>query len=188
MLKPSNKMLLKLLSKKKNEVKCDFCGYIGNSEKSLRLHQHKGHIQDNTPLAGTKRDFSQAQSKKPEISSLPPVKMKKMNAEKTEEMVENEYVQTPKKPSFSSRNNCDDCKEVFNTKESLDDHIKNGHKNVSVIFEEETPEQGPKPLKNLKQLPKELEKLSRFEVFFQICCPFRWSLLPQCNSSSYLVR
>ena len=53
----------------------------------------------------------------------------------------------PKKPSFSSRNNCDDCKEVFNTKESLDDHIKNGHKNVSVIFEEENPEQGPKLLK-----------------------------------------
>jgi len=64
MLKPSNKMLLKLLSKKKNEVKCDFCGYIGNSEKSLSLHQHEGHIQDNTPLVGTKRDFSQAQSKK----------------------------------------------------------------------------------------------------------------------------
>ena len=48
---------------------------------------------------------------------MPPVKMKKINAEKNEETVENEYVKTPKKPSFNSRKKGDDCKD-------LDDHIK----------------------------------------------------------------
>ena len=66
------------------------------------------------------------------------------------------------------KSKCDDCDEVFTTNKDLLDHKGSKHEtnNASIILE-----QGPKPLKNLRQIPKELKHLSRYKGFFTYDVP-----------------
>ena len=74
--KGNSSMLLKAhISSKHASVKCDFCEFNSSTPKDVRIHTLKKHIQDSTPLVGTKRGVSKSNQKSP--NSSPPVKIVK---------------------------------------------------------------------------------------------------------------
>ena len=68
--------LLKAHTSSKHAVaKCNFCDFKSSTPKDVRIHNLKKHIQDNTPLVGTKRRVSKSNQKG--LNSSPPVKIVK---------------------------------------------------------------------------------------------------------------
>ena len=74
--KGNSSVLLKAhINSKHALTKCEFCEFSSSTPKDVRLHTLKNHIQDNTPLVGTKRGVSKTNQKS--LNSSPPVKIVK---------------------------------------------------------------------------------------------------------------
>ena len=74
--KGNSSVLLKAhINSKHALTKCEFCEFSSSTPKDVRLHTLKNHIQDNTPLVGTKRGVSKPNQKS--LNSSPPVKIVK---------------------------------------------------------------------------------------------------------------